>query len=142
MNNKGILWLTLENQVSPVKKLYNPAKHLHVTIKFDVTIDSVKQYLGKNVYVELTENCWNKEIQAVRVKLPSSWASMCNNKDPHMTISHKSDVKPFKSNAMLEGAYESEILKNRNIKLIARFFMFGVGEIEDVDAALKGYSEK
>lgn len=138
---KGILWLTLLNQKSPIKQLYGQPKHFHVTIQFDVTLQSVARYLGKDVTVELLENCWNNDIQAIRVKLPSPWNSLCKNKDPHMTISHKSGVAPKESNVMLEGKHQSEVLKNKILKLRARFFLFGVGEIEDIDSALKNYKE-
>lgn len=125
--SNGILWLTITDQVSPVKRIYNPAQHLHVTLKFNVSFDSVKRYLDKDVSVELLENCWNKEIQAIKVKLPSNFDSLCNNKYPHMTISHKSSVKPFKSNEMLDGEHESELLKGK-ILLKSEFYMFNVKE--------------
>lgn len=97
--------------------------------------------MGKDVTVELIENCWNQEIQAVKVKLPSQWSSLCKNKNPHMTLSHKSGVAPKLSNTMLEGSHESEVLKNKTLRLRSRFFLFGVGEIEDIDSALKNYRE-
>ena len=125
--SKGILWLTIPDQVSPIKRLYSPAQHLHVTLKFNVTLDSIKRYLDEEVTVELLENCWNKDIQAIKVKLPSSWASVCNNKIPHMTISHKNGVKPFKSNEMLEGLHESEKI-NKKLKLKSEFYMFNIQE--------------
>lgn len=128
--SKGILWLTIPDQVSPVKKLYSPAKHLHVTLKFDVTLDSVKRFLDKEVTVELIENCWNDEIQAVKVKLPSTYESLCKNKHPHITISHKAGVKPFKSNKMLESDHKSDKLKER-IKMRTEFYMFDMKEDEE-----------
>ncbi len=125
--SKGILWLTIPDQNSPVKAKYTPAQHLHVTLKFNVELDSIKRYLDKDVSVILLEDCWNKEIQAIKVKLPGRFASLCNNKHPHMTISHKAGVKPFKSNEMLDGEYESEKL-NKTIKLKSEFYMFNVKE--------------
>jgi hypothetical protein len=125
--SNGILWLTVPDQVSPVKRIYSPAQHLHVTLKFNVSFDSVKRHLDKEVPVELIQNCWNKEIQAVTVLLPSTYNSLCNNKHPHMTISHKSTVKPFKSNEMLEGDYENELIKKRML-LKSEFYMFNVKE--------------
>ena len=125
--SKGILWLTIPDQTSPIKRIYSPAQHLHITLKFNVSLDSVKRYLNKDVTVELLENCWNKEIQAIKVKLPSNWESLCNNKIPHITISHKNGVKPFKSNEMLESEHESAKL-NQKIKLKSEFYMFNVQE--------------
>jgi hypothetical protein len=58
-----------------------------------------------------------------------------------MTISHKSGVAPKMSNTMLEEKHKSEVIKNKIIKLRSRFFLFGVGEIEDIDSALKNYKE-
>lgn len=138
---KGILWLTLPNQITPVKQIYSPANHLHVTIKFDVPLESVAKYLGKNLSVELVENCWNFEIQAVKVRLPSYWSTLCTNKQPHITISHRPGVKPFKSNEMLNGFHESEVLRNKTLTLRSRFLMFGVGEIESIDDSIKNYKE-
>jgi hypothetical protein len=54
---KGILWLTLLNQKSPIEQLYGQPKHFHVTIQFDVTLQSITKHLGKDVIVELVENC-------------------------------------------------------------------------------------
>jgi hypothetical protein len=125
--SNGILWLTILDQTSPVKRIYSPAQHLHVTIKFNVSIDSVKRFLDKDISVELIENCWNKDIQAVKVKLPSPFASLCANKYPHMTISHRPSIKPFKSNEMLEKEHETEPLK-KIINLKSEFYMFNVKE--------------
>jgi hypothetical protein len=125
--SKGILWLTVPNQVSPIKRIYSPAQHLHVTLKFNVTLDSVRRFLDEDVTVELIENCWNKEIQAVKIKLPPKYETLCNNKIPHMTISHKASVKPFKSNEMLEEEHESEKLKEK-LKLKSEFYMFNIQE--------------
>lgn len=138
---KGILWLSLLDQKSPIKQLYGSPKHFHVTIQFDVTIQSVAKHLGKDVTVELIENCWNDEIQAVKVKLPSQWSSLCKNKNPHMTLSHKSGVAPKLSNTMLEGSHESEVLKNKTLRLRSRFFIPKEGEVEKFDSDLKNYRE-
>jgi hypothetical protein len=125
--SKGILWLTVLNQKSPIKLKYSPAQHLHVTLKFNISLDSVSSYLDNDVTVEMLENCWNDQIQAVKVKLPRKFESLCNNKIPHMTISHKTGVKPFKSNEMLEGEHESEKI-NKIIRLKSEFYMFEVKE--------------
>lgn len=125
--SKGILWLTIPDQTSPIKRKYNPAQHLHVTLKFNVTLESVKMYLGETVRVELLENCWNNEIQAVKIKLPGRFQSASNNKIPHITISHKPGIKPFKSNQMFEGEHESENLK-QSLNLKSEFYMFDVKE--------------
>lgn len=126
--SNGIFWLTVPDQVSPVKRVYAPAQHLHVTLKFNVSFESVKKYLDREVNVELLENCWNKEIQAITVKLPTPFASLCNNKNPHMTISHKSGVRPVKSNDMLDGEYTSEPIKVKKLILKSEFYMFNIRE--------------
>lgn len=124
LKQKGILWLTLPSQNSPVKEVYNSAKHLHVTIKFGVSYRDVMKYLNHEpISVKIIENCWNDEIQALKVILPSPFKSLCQNDVPHMTVSHKNGVKPFKSNVMLDEPHESEKL-NKSITLYAEFFAF------------------
>jgi hypothetical protein len=127
--SKGILWLTIPDQSSPVKPRYNQAQHLHVTLKFNVTLESVKKYLDAEVRVKLVEDCWNDEIQAIKVELPGKYNTLCNNKHPHITISHKRGIKPFKSNEMLDETYQSEKI-NKFLKLRVEFYPFDIKDDE------------
>jgi len=124
LNQKGILWLTLPSQKSPVKALYQKPKHLHVTLMFNVTYeDAMKHIKFEPIIVKATENCYNDDIQALKVTLPSPFKGLCQNKIPHMTISHKNGVAPFKSNEMLEGYNKTEKI-NETMTLYAEFFAF------------------
>lgn len=106
--SKGILMLSLENQKSPVISYGNfvNASHYHVTLEYGLDASKLpKQVLdkiGKKVKVDVIANCNDDEIQALMINLPGEYKRLCKNKIPHMTISHKSGVKPFQSNAMLE----------------------------------------
>jgi hypothetical protein len=101
---KGIFWLTLPDQDSPVFPVYNPAKHLHVTLQFNVSRESISEHLMlRPVAVRLINDCWNLQIQALSVQiLDQTLADLCNNQHPHMTISHVDGVGPVKSNEMLD----------------------------------------
>lgn len=127
---KGILWLTIPSQSLPVDAIYKPAKHLHVTLQFDTEFDRWKKLIGKTVNVELIANCWNDEIQAIRVKLPSYYKRICQNKEPHITVSHLENVAPFKSNEMLNSDHE-ETLINQRIQAVVEFFEFKQKKSED-----------
>lgn len=104
---KGILWLSLAEQISPVQPIYNPANHLHVTIQFNVELSEVEHLLGRQVMVHCYEECTNGRIQALRVELPAEFHTLCQNECPHMTISHLPNVRPVESNAILESDHNS-----------------------------------
>jgi Fungal tRNA ligase phosphodiesterase domain len=104
---KGILWLTLQGQISPVEAIYNPANHLHVTIQFNVEHSEVEHLLGREVMVYAYSNCSNGRIQALRVELPEEFHTLCGNECPHMTISHLPNVRPVESNVMLQSDHNS-----------------------------------
>jgi hypothetical protein len=104
---KGILWLSLTGQNSPVEAIYNPANHLHVTIQFNVELSEVEHLLGRQVMVHAYANCSNGRIQALRVELPAEFHTLCQNESPHLTISHLPNVRPVESNTMLQSDHNS-----------------------------------
>jgi hypothetical protein len=104
---KGILWLSLAEQNSPVQPIFNTANHLHVTIQFNVELSEVEHLIGREVMVYAYSNCSNGRIQALRVELPAEFHTLCQNECPHMTISHLPNVRPVESNAMLESEHNS-----------------------------------
>lgn len=104
---KGILWLSLAEQVSPVDVLYQPSNHLHITLRFNVDFSEVEHLLGREVMVYCYEDCHNNRIQAVRVQLPAEFHTLCQNESPHMTISHLPNVRPVESNNMLQSEHDS-----------------------------------
>lgn len=109
MSNRGILWLSLPEQQSPVGIVHeNPARHFHVTLQFGAEFTpQVEDLLGKEVQAVAVADCSNERVQALRVSLPEEVAGLCANEHPHMTISHAEGVKPVESNTMLAGDHDS-----------------------------------
>jgi hypothetical protein len=101
-NPVGILWISLDNQESPVvSRLPVRASHYHVTLKFGCKLSAVSQFIGNKVRVSIDSDCYNERIQALSVSLPSEVLSLCQNRHPHVTISMDEGVKPVESNEML-----------------------------------------
>lgn len=123
MSSKGILWLTLPGQTSPVGLLHpNPANHFHVTLQFGVDYTAeIEELMGKEVEVVAVADCANDRIQALRINLPEHVRSMCKNDNPHMTISMGEGVKPVESNDMLAGPYSAY---NVSIPMTLKFEFF------------------
>lgn len=107
MSSKGILWLTLPGQTSPVGILHtNPANHLHVTLQFGAEYTAeIEELMDKEVEVVAVADCSNDRVQALQISLPAEIRAMCNNANPHMTISMQDGVKPVESNDMLAGEH-------------------------------------
>jgi hypothetical protein len=103
---KGILWLSTVDQSSPVTpKFPNLARHFHVTLQFGIDWEAlfpeVKALIGNQYTVSIMANCHNDRIQALSVTLPEEVAHLCNNLNPHITVSMANGVKPVESNQML-----------------------------------------
>jgi hypothetical protein len=122
--NNGILWLESNNFEPPVELKYNKAKHYHVTLQYNVFYEDVKHYVNREVQCLAIENCWNDDIQALKVILRSDIASLCNNKVPHMTLSHREGISPVKSNDMLVNLHNKETLFDV-MNLSIKFHKFG-----------------
>jgi len=106
--NNGILWLESFTFQSPVELKYNKAKHFHVTLQYDVDFETVKHLVDYKCNCVAIENCWNDDIQALKIILPYEIPVVCNNKVPHMTLSHKNGISPVKSNDMFANVHNKE----------------------------------
>jgi hypothetical protein len=105
---KGILWLSLNQQISPVDCIHNPASHLHVTLKFGANLQDWEHLIGQHVDVVAVANCYNDRVQALRVILPSDFDTICANDHPHMTLSTADNVRPVESNNMLASEHNEQ----------------------------------
>ena len=107
--NRGILWLESSTFQSPVDLKYNKAKHYHVTLMYNVKLEHVEYLVGNSIQCVAVENCWNDDIQALRIKFADrNVLELCTNKVPHMTLSHRDGVSPVKSNDMFANLYNKE----------------------------------
>ena len=122
---RGILWLSLPEQKSPVHPIFSQAaEHFHVTLRFGVFENEIPDgILGRTFTARATENCFGDRIHALRVELPSGIRSVCLNKNPHMTISMLPGVRPVESNVMLQSPLSLEKV-NFNLSLICEFVPF------------------
>jgi hypothetical protein len=125
MSNRGIFWLSLPRQTSPVGLIHpNAARHFHVTLRFGVDLTpDIEEMLGKEVEVMVTADCSNDRVQALKVSLPGEVAQLCSNEHPHMTISTEDGVKPVESNNMLAGEHSCTEV-NTPLTLRFEFFHF------------------
>ena len=123
MSIRGIFWLSLPQQGSPVGLIHsNPARHFHVTLQFGVDLTpAIQDMLGEEVEVVAVADCSNDRVQALRVILPDEVAQLCSNEHPHMTISTVDGAKPVESNDMLAGEHSCTEV---NIPLTLRFEFF------------------
>lgn len=84
------------------------ASHLHITMQFRVPLtEEIRQILGNQYEIQILENCWDDDIQALTVRLPDSLAEMCRNPHPHMTVSMREGIRPVQSNQMLSSSHNS-----------------------------------
>ena len=122
---RGILWLSVPEQEFPVCPISaNAARHLHVTLQFGIYENEVPEgILGEAFTVRFTENCFNSRVHALRVQLPEELRDICQNENPHMTISMISGVRPVESNEMLQGSPHSESV-DFEMSLICEFSPF------------------
>ena len=99
---KGIFWLSVElPQELKDQALYEKQPHSHVTLQFAVERSILQDREGETFPVTATAIVNNDRIQAIKVELPEGVRDLCNNANPHITLSHKEGVPPFESNTML-----------------------------------------
>lgn len=122
---RGILWLSVPGQEFPVCQVFvNVARHLHVTLQFGVNENEIPDgLLGEAFTVRVTENCFNSRVHALRVQLPEELRDICQNENPHMTISMIPGVRPVESNEMFQGPHHSESV-DFEIPLVCEFSPF------------------
>lgn len=107
--DRGIFWLSLvdqghDNLQEQIPQVFeNIAEHLHITLQYNVRLtEEIAQFMWREpIPVQVTANCFNHQIQAVRVQLPEPFRALCQNADPHMTVSMIQGVRPVQSNVML-----------------------------------------
>jgi hypothetical protein len=122
---RGILWLSLPEQKSPVCPIFDQAaEHFHVTLRFGVFENEIPDgILGRTFTVRATENCFGDRIHALRVELPNGVRGVCLNKHPHMTISMLPGVRPVESNVMLQSPLSIQ-RENFSFPLVCEFVPF------------------
>lgn len=105
-DNRGILWLKLNQASRDILRTTYPSKYDdayydHVTLLFGATRKEVESYIGEHAEVTVYAHAFDDSIEAVRVNstLPDTYGV------PHVTLSAKSGVEPFKSVAMLQGKH-------------------------------------
>lgn len=116
---RGIFWLSLVDQdrdslQEQIRQVFEKvAEHLHITLQYNVPLtEEIAQFLWKEpIAVQVTANCFNSSIQAVRVSLPEPFRALCQNANPHMTISMVSGARPVQSNNMLDSSHIEEPLE-------------------------------
>lgn len=106
--SKGIFWVSVslsENFKNMLR--YEKKPHTHVTLQFNVEKSALEHMIGQEVPVKVIALCESDEIgiQAFLVEIPKKFKEICNNKFPHITLSHKPETSPFKSNEMLESKH-------------------------------------
>lgn len=108
-SNRGIFWLSLENQTLPVSPIFDRiAQHFHVTLQHNVEMtEEIAEWIDEIVQVEVVSICNNERIQALRVNLPEEIRALCHRQHPHMTISMMQGVAPVESNRMLDADHDT-----------------------------------
>ena len=109
----GILWAVLTSTPAISPRFSEGSPH-HVTLIFGGEKSQYQQYLGREIEIYVTRECWNDRIQALSVVLPGDIP--CQNSHPHITVSFLPGVNPVESNTMLEGVRQTRWL---NFKLKA-----------------------
>ena len=122
---KGILWAKVKDL--DVAEVFDvPAAHWHITLQFNVERHQVEEWIGKTFIAKMEENCFNSEIQAIKVSLPEAVKGICKNKIPHITVSMEEGISPVNSNKMLsqkQGVF-CESLQEKKITCEIEFFEF------------------
>jgi len=104
---QGILWAIIQNidSVSKVLPRFEVVQCHHITLQYGVELKAWSYLVGYEFEAIATEECWNDQIQALRVPLPPTIP--CINSHPHITISHRADVEPQQANDMLASSHQS-----------------------------------
>ncbi|MEK7605548.1 MAG: hypothetical protein AAB478_03420 [Patescibacteria group bacterium] len=111
---KGILWIVLIEESKQKLLETVPAKYPvlfanHITLFYDVELTGEwKGLVEKRIELSLKTHCYDHQIQAVTVDIGDL---PCQNLFPHITISAQEGIKPFISNAMLQGVHSSQYVK-------------------------------
>lgn len=122
---KGILWITLNSNDLPQGR-YEIRPHSHVTLQFNVEHENVKHLLHQRVelFGASLHHSDDLGIEAITILLPEEWKQLCNNRVPHITLSHRQGVKPVQSNAMLHGKHFMFPQLNLELEGVTEFHSF------------------
>lgn len=107
----GILWAVPTGRTISESPRFMVVPHHHVTLKFRVSYGEIADLIGTEIIVVPGKIAWNDDIEAMAVWLPGV---ECSNDNPHVTLSHREGIAPFKSNEMLAGLHESRLPINRD----------------------------
>lgn len=118
---KGILWATPTTiiQVDPRYLIKPQAQHL--TLQYGVELHPFYScWLGYEFLANLKSETWNGSIQAIAVELPFHVRHLCQNQQPHITLSWQEGCQPVQANRMLATKFNYRLL-NRNVNLRIEF---------------------
>ena len=101
MTTQGILWAVLQNPgpLAAITPRYEMVQCHHITLQYGVEREPWQLWIGQEFAAIATAECWNEQVQALRVLLPATIP--CINLHPHLTVSHRVDVEPKTANHML-----------------------------------------
>lgn len=94
------IFVSKEQLVELFPPMFEKVQCDHVTLAFSPSQEEVSFFtplLGKEVDISVHEMVWDEKCQAVRAEVTVP----CRNPVPHITISHRTDVKPVYSNELL-----------------------------------------
>ncbi|MGG6262836.1 hypothetical protein ACQ4M3_20705 [Leptolyngbya sp. AN03gr2] len=103
---KGILWGVLMQPVS-IRHRFSEGHPHHIILPYNVSRETHLLLEGMKFSAIAWAECWNSQIQAVRVTLPDTVP--CNKLHPHITISYQRGISPSFSNQMLASEHHTNI---------------------------------
>lgn len=129
----GILWGIVEDKAGLLAKIPNRFKKIfppHLTLRFNAALTKEQQlFLETSFQVRIIADAWNGEIQAAKAEiLDPQVAALCENKQPHITIS-SNGASPVKSNAMFAGSHDEQPI-DFTIELVIKYWTPGSKDVE------------
>ncbi|MGA7937645.1 MAG: hypothetical protein WCA35_29115 [Kovacikia sp.] len=102
----GVLWAVVQgsDSLSEVLPRFEVVQCHHITLQYGVELAAWSHLVGYEFAAIATSDCWNDQIQALRVTLPTTIP--CVNPHPHLTISHRADMEPQVANEMLASFHQ------------------------------------
>lgn len=73
----------------------------HVTLVYGAIEDSYKELVGTQCDVRLMRLYQSNRVDALEVRLPPDIRMYCQNRHPHITLSHQPDASAVESNSLL-----------------------------------------
>ena len=103
---RGILWGVVLTPLK-VERFFPCGQPHHITLKYDVERDRYADWLGSEFMAAIQKECWNHEVQALRVQVPKTISCKEN---PHITVSWADGAAPVASNWMLAGEHNERAI--------------------------------